>query len=86
MQVCKAQSSYLLHCTGPQMPFVGNGNQQLNYTVIMDNAPGPSTDNAQLQLRLRPNPVFVEIQESDRVYTGSDDRITILVSQKRLVW
>lgn len=55
------------------------GNTELNYTIVMDNAAGPATENTHLQLRLRPNPVFIEIQESDREYTGPDDRITILV-------
>lgn len=40
----------------------------LNYTLELDGAPGPDITNDSLALFLRPNPVFLEIGEADRVY------------------
>ena len=83
MQVCSSMASSTLHCIAPEVPnyVVENAvGQPLNYTLIMDNAPGPLLNNRELQLELRPNPVFREIQETDRVYLGPSDDITIIVS------
>lgn len=52
----------------------------MNYTVIMDNAPGPDTSDTSLTLLMKPDPVFTEIQQSDRIYNeGSGLTISILV-------
>lgn len=52
----------------------------LNYTLIMDGAPGPHTGEEELLLSVKPNPVLVEVEEDSRTYvTGSEDTITIIV-------
>lgn len=53
---------------------------ELNYTVIMDDAPGPSIYKEELQLAVKPDPIISEIQEDSRVYKiGSKEAITIIV-------
>ena len=52
----------------------------MNYTLIMDSAPGPHIDRDELLLSVKPNPVVVEVKEDSRTYiTGSEDTITIIV-------
>lgn len=43
----------------------------------MDDAAGPSLDVPELQLTVKPNPVFVQINEEDVEYTGSTIRILV---------
>ena len=43
----------------------------LNYTVIQDGAPGPDISNQALAIFLREDPVFLPIDEDDRVYVSS---------------
>lgn len=52
----------------------------LNYTIQMDNAPGPNIYSPDLVLFAILDPIFTKIEESDRVYVrGSEEYITILV-------
>lgn len=52
----------------------------LNYTLIMDSAPGPHIDRDELLLSVKPNPVLVEVEEDSKTYiTDSEDTITIMV-------
>ena len=52
----------------------------LNYTLILDSAPGPHVDEEGLLLTVKPNPVIVEVEEDSRTYiSGSEDTITIIV-------
>ena len=58
----------------------GGSDVILNYTIIMDNAPGPSICEAELQLSVKPNPVIIEVQGDSRIYRiGSEEAITIIV-------
>ena len=59
----------------------GGSDVILNYTLIMDDAPGPSIIKEELQLTVKPNPVIIKIQGGSRVYSiGSKDTIAITVS------
>ena len=59
----------------------------MNYTVIMDNAPGPDASDTSLTLYVKPDPVFTEIQETDRVYIiGSTRTISILVRDVPIIF
>lgn len=52
----------------------------LNYTLIMDSAPGPRIDTDGLLLSVKTNPVLLEVEEDSKTYiTGSEDTITIIV-------
>lgn len=51
----------------------------INYTVVMDDALGPSPDAPELQISVKPNPVFLELHDDDRKYV-EDTPIRILVS------
>lgn len=52
----------------------------MNYTLIMDSAPGPCIDRDELLLGVKANPVLVEVEEGSKTYiTGSEDTITIIV-------
>ena len=58
----------------------GRNDVVLNYTLVMDSAPGPHIDRDELLLSVKPNPVFLEVEEDSRTYiTGSEDTITIIV-------
>jgi hypothetical protein len=48
----------------------------LNYTVVMDQAPGP---NDSVALYLKPDPVFVEIADDSRVFSGQSITITVSI-------
>lgn len=88
-QVCKSVNSTALNCTAPRLPLnITRGNARavrsdaviLDYSIIVDNAEGPSSDIPSLQLSLKPNPVFVNVHEEDRQYaSGSENTIRILV-------
>lgn len=52
----------------------------LNYTIVMDNAPGPNILNQSLSLSLRGDPVFLEIDRNNKqyeVFSGSTISITV---------
>ena len=51
----------------------------LNYTIILDNAPGPDLSNENLQIIVEPNPENFELVESE-YNTGSSAPIRITVS------
>ena len=52
--MCRPESSTLLVCTAPALSG-GVPGDSINYTIIMDNAPGPSNTGG-LRLSLVPNP------------------------------
>lgn len=74
---------HILEMAENQLQGQGDGRNDavLNYTLIMDSAPGPHTDKDELLLSVKPNPVLVEVKEESRTYytTGSEDTITIIV-------
>ena len=81
-QFCRAFNGTILHCVAPPIPDFNSEEavRHLNYTVVMDDAAGPSLDVPELQLTVKPNPVFVHINEEDVEYTyGSGSTIRILV-------
>ena len=52
----------------------------LNYTVVMDNSPGPSINETELLLTVKPNPAIIEVLEESRVFhVGSKDTLSIIV-------
>ena len=53
--MCRPESPTLLVCTAPALSGGDPLDNSINYTVIMDNAPGPS-DSGDLRLSLVPNP------------------------------
>ena len=53
--MCRPESPTLLVCTAPALSGGDPLNSSINYTIIMDNAPGPS-DSEGLRLSLAPNP------------------------------
>jgi hypothetical protein len=58
----------------------GRNDVVLNYTLIMDSAPGLRADKDEFLLSVKPNPVLVEVEEDSKTYiTGSEDVITIIV-------
>lgn len=53
----------------------------LNYTVVLDGAPGP---NDSFPLYLRPDPVFIQLAEDSQQYqVSSGDSITIEVCMSK---
>ena len=53
--VCHPESSTLLVCTAPALSGGDPLDSSINYTIIMDNAPGPS-NSGDLRLSLVPDP------------------------------
>ena len=53
--VCHSESPTLLVCTAPALSGGDPMDSSINYTIIMDNAPGPS-NSGDLRLSLVPNP------------------------------
>ena len=52
----------------------------LNYTLVMDSAPGPSVNQKELLLSVKPNPTVIEVQEGSRIFhVGSMDTLSIIV-------
>ncbi len=65
----------------------GKNDVVLNYTLIMDSAPGPCADEDEFLLSVKPNPVLVEVEEDSKTYiTGSEDIITIIVRIQKLMF
>ena len=52
--MCRPENSTLLVCTAPALSG-GNPGDSISYTIIMDNAPGPSNTGG-LRLTLAPDP------------------------------
>ena len=53
--MCRPESPTLLVCTAPALSGGDPMDSNINYTIIMDNAPGPSS-SGDLRLSLVPNP------------------------------
>ena len=53
--MCRPESPTLLVCTAPALSGGDPMDSSINYTIIMDNAPGPS-NSGDLRLSLVPNP------------------------------
>ena len=53
--MCRPESNTSLVCTAPALSGGDPGDSSINYTIIMDNAPGPSNSGG-LRLSLVPNP------------------------------
>ena len=94
MQVCTSKGSTTLKCVAPKLPKdfslddfererrSRNIDNFIKYTIKMDGADGPDSGNENLQLRVKPNPVFIKLHESDREYTLESGRtVRIIVSQ-----
>ena len=55
----------------------------LNYTLVLDGAPGPNISNESLTLILKSNPVFLEIDKNDleyEVFSGKNISLLVRVS------
>ena len=72
-----------MSCIAPELlpvPSPSDIDQEINYTVIMDNAMGPDITESSLRLTLLPNPIFIGILDSDTVVViGTNSTITITV-------
>ena len=81
-QLCEGQSDTLA-CIAPMLlpqPSFSDLDQEVNYTVIMDNAMGPDIADSNLRLDLLPDPIFRDILESDtEILIGTNSTITITV-------
>ena len=58
----------MLACVAPMLlpqPSISDLDQEVNYTVILDNAMGPDIAEFSLRLNLLPDPIFLGILESD---------------------
>lgn len=65
----------------------GESGLPLNYTVVQDGALGPNISDRSLALFLVNDPVFLEIDEDDRVYDSSSrEAISIPVRKQLLEW
>ena len=75
----------MLSCTAPEIlpvPSPSDIDQDINYTVIMDNAMGPDITESSLRLILLSNPIFIGILDSDTVVViGTSSTITITVCE-----
>ena len=72
----------MLRCIAPRLspgPSNNDYDQELNYTVTMDNASGPDITQPLLGLILKRDPTFIEIVESDRMYAINDNTSTIRI-------
>ncbi len=70
-----------LTCHTPSLPTLqDSASTLLNYTLVLDGAPGPDINNELLSLTLRKNPEFFGIDPNDRQYVVfSGKNISILV-------
>ena len=74
--MCRPENSTLLVCTAPEL---SGPLGSINYTIIMDNAPGPS-NTGDLRLTLVPNPSIDTDGLATTDYTvGAGTPITINV-------
>ena len=72
----------MLTCIAPRLipdPSNNDYDNELNYTVIMDNANGPDITQPLLGLILKRDPTFLEIVQSDRMYELNDNTSTIRI-------
>ena len=56
----------------------------LNYTLVMDNAPGPDLSRNELQLQVLHNPGNFTLNTTSLVQSGEDGEISTLVISVRL--
>lgn len=92
MQRCSTRDGVSLLCYSPRLPNLldltnrnkrsrDGGGVLLNYTVVIDAAPGPNISDESLVVTLRPDPVFIGIAEGSQQYqVFSGESITITVS------
>ena len=71
----------MLLCPAPELDVdLGDPEEELSYTVVMDEAPGPDSSAPGLRLSLRPNPSnFLLI--TTQLVPGSEEVIVIQVIQ-----
>ena len=75
--VCRPQSATLLVCTAPSLS--GHPLDSINYTVVMDNAPGPS-NTGDLRLSLVSNPsIPMDGLQTTQYTSGAESSIAINV-------
>ena len=82
LQHCKGTST-MLTCVAPELvppPSDSDYSQELNYTVIMDNASGPDITQSTLSLVLNPDPRFTTISESSRMIPIGQNATTITIN------
>lgn len=62
--------SHFTSDTSSQLGRSGEGESEvfLNYTIVMDGAPGPNISNQSLSLTVRQDPVFFEFNNYDEQY------------------
>lgn len=94
LQTCVAEGHETLMCISPRFPspFQANNRNRmmkrsraeevlLNYTLVLDGAPGPNVSTESLALFLRPDPVFLELAERDSVHVpGKIISISVSIS------
>ena len=80
MTSCTVISETAISCVVPPLTRLQPGDTDgLNYTIIMDNAPGPDLSSENLWISVEPNPGNFSLVESE-YNTGSSAPIRILVS------
>ena len=80
MTSCTVINETAISCVIPPLTRLQPGDADgLNYTIIMDNAPGPDLTNENLQISVQPNPEVFELVESE-YNAGSSAPIRIRVS------
>ena len=72
-------NSTAIRCVTPQLTRSGQGGATLNYTIIVDNAPGPDLSIESLQITASPNPGNFMLLTT-QYNTGSSAPIRITVS------
>ena len=82
-QSCQSRSKgNELVCLAPSLkpdPRDIDYNTVFNYTVVVDNAIGPDLTKFPLQLILKPNPIFIGIDETDTMHPTRDNSTSIRI-------
>ena len=79
---CTVFNSGAIACVSPPLSHTEPGDEEgLNYTVIMDNAPGPDLDDESLQIGVLPDPGNFKLLDSS-YNIGSTNLIRIMVGLK----
>ena len=83
---CEAYNETSIGCVTPPLtglqPEDGDG---LNYTIVMDNAPGPDLSRNKLRLHVLPNPGNFILNTTSLVQSGEDGEIpTLVISVRKL--
>ena len=80
MTSCTLINEAAISCIFPPLSHLQPGDADgLNYTIIMDNAPGPDLTTEKLQISIEPNPQGFKLVESE-YNAGSSAPIRITVS------